>query len=483
MYVQDNWRPSGDVTLNYGLRWEPFIPAQNTAGFANHFSQEWFDANRHSTVYPQAPAGLMFPGDEGYPDGSGFFGPRWGQVAPRVGVVWSPLDDDSMSVRAAYGIFYDTPHLFFGTRFSNSPPWGAQISLTNPAGGLEQPWLDYPGGNPFPALRSDWAASEFPQFGVYVSAPLDLHNTRLQQWNVSVQKGFGDYLFAASYLGNKGAHAWRAVEANPAVFGPGASTRNTNQRRVLYLANPDQGGYYATIGTLDDNGRSSYNGLLLSAQKRLSDNWSVLTNYTLSKCLSDPLTTEITGATTMNPADPDLDYSYCSSDRRHVWNLSLVARLPTYSNGVLGALASDWQIAPIIRVQSGNRSSVTTGTDIALTGTGNQRAVQVLDDPYGDGTPEFYLNPEAFTRPDAGTYSTDKPFTIVNPGTFTNNVAISRMFSIGGVRTFQFRWEIFNLINHVNLDAPSTSLNSATFGQITGAGEPRIMQIGMKFAF
>ena len=483
LYGQDDWKPTANLTIDYGLRWEPFIPAQNIAGYTNHFSQQWFDENRHSTVYPQAPAGLMFPGDQGYPSGTGFFGPRWGQVAPRLGVIWSPLKDNSMSVRAAYGVFYDTPHLFFGTRFSNSPPWGAQLSLTNPPGGLENPWLGYPGGDPFPGLRTDWASSDFPLAGVYVSAPLDLHNTRVQQWNVSVQKGIGNYLFAASYLANKGAHAWRAIEADPAVYGPGATTGNTNTRRVLYLQNPDQGKYYSTLGVIDDNGRSAYDGLLLTAQKRMSDNWSILTNYTLSKCMSDPLTTEITGATTMNPADPNLDYSYCSSDRRHIWNLSLVARVPKHGGGALGAILSDWQIAPIIRVSSGDRSTVTTGTDVALTGTGNQRAVQVLDDPYGDKTAANYLNPAAFARPATGTYSTDKPFTIVNPGFLQNNVAISRTFDMGGARTLQFRWEIFNVINHVNLDGPSTALNSATFGTITSAGDPRIMQLGIKFGF
>jgi hypothetical protein len=482
-YVQDDWKVGPKLTLNYGVRWEPFIPAQNIAGYANHFSQDWFNQGLHSAIYPQAPAGLMFPGDQGYPSGHGFFGPRWGQFAPRVGVIWSPLDDNSMSVRAAYGVFYDTPHLFFGTRFSNSPPWGAQISLTNPQGGLDNPWAAYPGGDPFPALRTDWAGSAFPLAGVYVSAPLDLHNTQLQQWDVSVQKGIGNYLFAVSYLGNKALHAWRAIEANPAVYGLGATTGNTNQRRVLYLQDPSQGKYYSTLGVLDDSGRSSYNGLLLSAQKRLSNNWSVLTNYTLSKCMSDPLTTEITGATTMNPADPNLDYSYCSSDRRHVWNLSLVARLPKSSDGVLGALISDWQIAPIIRVSSGDRSSVTTGTDVALTGTSNQRAVLVLDSPYGDKTASDYLNPAAFALPAKGTYSTDKPFTIVNPGYFQNDVSISRTFDIGNARTLQLRWEIFNVINHINLNPPNTVLNQSTFGQITTAGDPRIMQLGVKFSF
>jgi len=199
--------------------------------------------------------------------------------------------------------------------------------------------------------------------------------------------------------------------------------------------------------------------------------------------MSDPITTEITGSTTMNPWDKDLDYSYCASDRRHVWNVSLVASLPTFTNGIVGKIISDWQIAPIIRVQSGSRSSVSTGTDVALTGTGNQRAIQVLDDPYGDKTPAFYLNPAAFAPPAVGTFSTVKPYTILNPGRLQNDLAISRMFKLGTARSLQLRWEIFNVINHVNLDAPSTALNSSTFGKITGSAEPRIMQVAAKFTF
>ena len=107
----------------------------------------------------------------------------------------------------------------------------------------------------------------------------------------------------------------------------------------------------------------------------------------------------------------------------------------------------------------------------------------MLDNPYGDGSAANYLNPAAFTNPATGTYSTAKPFTLVNPNSLTNDIAISRSFRLGGIRTVQFRWEIFNVINHVNLDAPSTALNSATFGTIQGAGDPRIMQLGLKFSF
>ena len=245
----------------------------------------------------------MFPGDAGYPGDATTFG-KIAQFAPRVGVVWTPNGDERTSVRASWGVFYDTPHLFFNTRFANNPPWGAQITIPNPPGGFADPYLGYPGGNPFPALNTGWATQPFPAFGVYVNTPLDLEPTSLQQWNVSVQRQFGDWLAAASYLGNHSSHLWRATELNPAVFGPGATTGNTNQRRALILQNAQQGQFYGTIGQLDDTGRANYNALLLSLQRRLKNNLSVLSNWTISKCMSDPATTEITGPTIVESGEP-----------------------------------------------------------------------------------------------------------------------------------------------------------------------------------
>ena len=481
-YAQDNWRIRPNVTVNLGLRWEPFLPVQNTYGWVSHFEQSGFDANQHSTVYPQAPAGLIFPGDAGYP-ANGTSQRKMLQFAPRVGVVWTPGGDERTSVRASWGVFYDTPHLFFNTRFANNPPWGAQITISNPPGGFADPYLGYPGGNPFPALNTGWATQPFPAFGVYVNTPLDLQPTALQQWNVSVQRQMGDWLVAASYLGNHSSHLWRATELNPAVFGPGASTANTNARRVLERQNLSQGQYYGTIGQLDDTGRANYGAALFSLQRRLKNNLSVLSNWTISKCMSDPATTEITGPTIVNPANPDLDYSYCSSDRRHVVNASVVVRTPEFQNRAMRAVFGDWQLSPIVRWQSGNRSTITTGVDNALTGLGGQRGVQILDDPYGAGGPGAYLNRAAFASPTTGTYSTLTPFTILNPNILQNDFALTRTFKIAGAQNVQFRWEVFNLINHVNFNAPITALNSASFGQIQTAGDPRIMQFALKFIF
>jgi hypothetical protein len=107
----------------------------------------------------------------------------------------------------------------------------------------------------------------------------------------------------------------------------------------------------------------------------------------------------------------------------------------------------------------------------------------VLDDPYGAGGPAAYLNRAAFTSPATGTYSTLTPFTIVNPSSLQNDFALTRTFKIANAQSVQFRWEVFNLINHVNFNAPITALNSASFGQIQTAGDPRIMQFALKFSF
>lgn len=482
VYAQDEWRVRANLTINAGVRWEPFNPVQNSFGWVSHFDQARFDRGLRSTVYPQAPAGLIFPGDQGYPD-EGVAKRKLGQFAPRVGMVWTPNGDDRISVRASWGIFYDSPQLFFNTRFANNPPWGAQITLSNPSGGFGNPYLGYPGGNPFPALATSWQTQPFPAFGVYVNSPIDLQPTQLQQWNVSVQRQIGDWMASASYLGNHTTHLWRGIELNPAVYGPGATTGNTNQRRVLYLQNRAQGIAYGTIGQIDDTGRGNYNAMLLSLQRRLKDNLSVLSNYTLSKCMSDPATTEITGPTIVNPANPNADYAYCSSDRRHLVNLSVVVRTPDFSGRGMRALLSDWQLSPIVRWQSGNRSTVTTGVDNALSGMGGQRAVQLQDNVYGDGSPTSYLLRSAFGSPATGTYSSLAPFTIVNPSSLQNDFALVRTFRLASSQTVQFRWEVFNVFNKVNFNAPVTALNSGAFGQIQTAADPRIMQFALKFVF
>jgi hypothetical protein len=488
IYAQDAWRVAPTVTLNYGLRWEPFLPMTNRDGRVFLFDMARFDAGIKSRVFPNAPAGLYFPGDEGYPD-QRVTSPKWNQFAPRLGAIWQPTD--KMSVRGAWGVFYDTSHLFYNIGYQG---FGQGVNIQNPS--FDDPYRDYPGGNPYPRILDLTAASTFNQFSGYSSYPLHTDPTTLQQWNVSTQRQAGAWLFGASYLGSHTTHVWGGQALNPAVYIPGQSTTgNVNERRVLFLRNPAEGRLLGAIGMLTDTGTADYAGMLLSAERRLNGSFSVLSNWTVSKCESDQTDTQFSSTTTaVDPAHPEYDRGPCVSDRRHVMNVSGVIRTPELQKwGVLGHVLSDWQFSPLVRWSSGSFSTPMTGVDTALTGQGGQRAIQTISDPYldmtverrADGSPSavVYLNRDAFTAPAPGTYSTDRPGTIQSPSTLTNDLAVTRRVRLAEGKSLQLRWEIFNVLNRVNYGAPVVSLNSANFGRITTTGDPRIMQFAVKYEF
>ena len=309
-YVQDDWRLARNVTVNAGVRWEPFIPLRNTYSWASNFDLARFTAGVKSTVYPQAPAGLLFPGDKGY-EGRGTTNAKMAQFAPRLGAIWTPGGDGNTSIRAGWGVFYDTPHLFFNTRFANNPPWGAQITLSNPVGGWANPYLDLPGRQSVPGARTPAGPTQpFPAFGVYVNAPIDIKPTSLQQWNVSAQQS--RRLDAVGDLPRQQVDP--LVARHRAELRSLRTGRDDRQHQPAPAPDTAESGAGAVLRHRSDRwttpARRIYHGMLLSAQRRLKNNLSVLTNYTLSKCMSDPATTEITGPTIVDPNNPDLDYSY-----------------------------------------------------------------------------------------------------------------------------------------------------------------------------
>ncbi|HJT86427.1 MAG TPA: TonB-dependent receptor, partial [Bryobacteraceae bacterium] len=187
-YVQDSWRLSSRLTVNAGVRWEPFFATSTKYGYVSHFDPTLFAQNVHSATYPQAPAGLTFPGDPGFPGTAAYFG-KMADFAPRLGVVWDPKGNGRMTVRASYGVFYDLPPSLFDYQFTLNPPWGDTVTRTRPQGGFDNPWAGFPGGNPFPTQLGKNAF--FPANASYVNMPLHVQPTYLEQWNLSVQKQIG----------------------------------------------------------------------------------------------------------------------------------------------------------------------------------------------------------------------------------------------------------------------------------------------------
>ena len=481
-YIQDAWKVSPNITVNAGLRWDPYLPYTSDQRHFNHFSLEQFRSGVRSTVYKNAPVGVIFEDDPGYSAGHAVGENYLGSFAPRLSGVWDPTGEGKMTLRAAFGRFYDLPHIWNFLGFDRGTPFGTELVVNN--GTFDDPWVNTPGGNPFPTTENP--NMTFPLYGGFLSFPLDMKPPYADQWNFSVQRQVGTaWMVSANYLSSRGNRLPIGDQLNPAVFVPGATTATTNQRRVTSVENPVEGRFYGTITGIKPIGTSEYNGLLLSANHRSSNGLFVSGNWTISECTSDIVNYEpsVAGIELTKPGDPAFDRGSCGvTDQKHVVNLSTVYQIPRVTSGVLGLLTSDWQISGIVSARSGTHFAATTGVDNALNGQANQRPNKVSDDAY---LKEGYrwLNPAAFRAPASGTYGDLENNSLVGPSRFNVDMGLVRSFRIGGARQLQFRAEAFNVFNRVHLSNPVSLLNNPNFGLITSAGDPRVMQLALKYIF
>jgi hypothetical protein len=498
-YFQDHWKLSRQLQINAGLRWDPFIPQHSKYGYASQFDPAGFYAGKVSKVFVNAPPGLTFPGDSGYP-GQSDTSPRYLDFAPRFGLVYDPRGKGQETIRAAYGIFYDSSYLWNTLHVPLNPPWGETITLNSPPGGLSNPWQGYPGGDPFPTPARIPSDFPFPTGGTYVFEPPHAHATYLQQWNVALQKQIGsDWLISATYLGNKTTHQWLGYQADPAMYipgtctagqygltapGPCSSTGNTDSRRMFVLSNPATGKYLANVAIVDDNGNASYNGLLLVVQHRLSHGFSVLANYTFSHCLDQGEASQDIGNFYQNPANRRGEWGNCVSDRRGNFNMSMVAQSPRFHSKWLQRIAGNWQASGILTFTTGAWMTITSGVDNALTGAGRDRPNVVGDWRVANNTLGQFFNTAAFVKNAAGTYGNAGKGIIPGRANWDLDTGVWRTFPVGEKLRLDLRWEAFNVVNHARFNDPGTTLsNGNTFGVTTTALDPRIMQVALKATF
>ena len=534
LFAQDSWKVNSRFTLSYGVRWEPFFAFTNKHGWFDHFDPALFAQNAHSTRYPNAPAGLIFPGDPQWTAGNNSIASnRYGVFLPRLGLAWDPTGSGKTSIRASAGIFTDRGALYSMSAMAQDTPYGNVVSVPSPAN-LADPWASI-GGNPLPLQLS--TSLKFPTAASFITDNLNWKPTWVNQFNFSVQRQVGtDWVVTANYIGNTVSHLITEGQINPAVYlgtGPcsfpaaGAlpaatfancgTTASTSYRRLMYRQNPVQGSYYGIISTTDDGGTSSYNALYLQAQKRFSKGTSILANYTWSHCVGDLWNGNPgnNGVSTVTPSDRRHDRGNCNAmDQRHVFNLSVVAQTPRFSNRVLRLIGSDWQFAPSMKIKSSQFYSVISGTDSALNGENSAGGVgervdrvpgvsQYLSGDAGCTNAPCvpWGNRAAYVVPAAPSTGTVAIFSEKGPGVFQLDLALSRTFKVREGKSFQVRAETFNLPNHVNLAVPSLNStgafsnpafnNPASFtitNDISGtsglsSGDYRVIQLAMKFIF
>ncbi|MBS1829475.1 MAG: carboxypeptidase regulatory-like domain-containing protein [Acidobacteria bacterium] len=490
LYVNDKIRLSKSLSFSAGLRWEPFFPPGEEFGRATHFDMAAYQAGQRTSVFSNAPIGFWFTGDKEMP-GSSAARNRWGNFAPRLGLVWDPAGNGRTTIRSAYSVQYDFPPLQYFDRFGFGPPWASTITIFQPAGGFADPYRGYPGGNPFPQPVPPPKDALFPLGGQFADVPLDMRLPYTQQWNLSIQHQFGqDWLASANYLGNKSTHRWTLQNLNTAQYIPGqcgnalcTTSGNIDSRRILTLLNPREGPKVGSLTHADDGAVASYQGLLLSLNRRFRNHFSALVNYTWSHCISDgDVTSEITGGYD-NPNSRTMERGNCEIDIRHLFNASLLAETPRFDNRLTRTILGDWQLSAIFTKRSGYWFSPSAGRDNNFNGLGGDRANVVGDSHVDTPTLNRWFNTAAFAHAPVNTYGNAGRYSLQGPGAFTFDFALMRRIPIRERMNIQIRAEAFNAFNHPAFGNPRSSLTDNNNGRILTANDPRIFQFALKYVF
>ncbi len=480
LYFQDDWKVRRRLTLNLGVRYEPTPPWHEERGRIEIFRIPDFLNGVKSTKFVNAAPGETFRGDPNAPE-DGTLG-DYNNVAARLGFAWDVFGDGKTSVRGGAGMFYDQ-HLEgdFNNNAVNVPPWSIRLSVTQPEGPFSDP---YRGRSDFNLVRVESIGdpnAPFPR-PVAISTYDPRQETPLAyNWNLTLEREvFPEWLVRAAYVGSASNYGRTTVQLNPAVYIPG-SNLGTDARRL----------FAPTIGGVDyytQDRRSYYHSFQLSVTKRFSRGFTVLANYTLSKSLDDY------GDKVMPWYFPNanaMQYGPSDFDHRHRFVISWVWQLPNVvpQNGFGRWILNGWQWTGIGQYQTGAPFTIKSGKDNSLTGLGNDRAKLTgagVTPPAG-ADKRVWFNSAAFAVNDVGTFGTLGRNTLYGPQLYSWDMGLFKNFRVNERLQTQFRAEFFNIFNQTNFDNPVAQVGAGGFGSITrtnpAAGDPRIIQFGLKLTF
>jgi hypothetical protein len=478
IFAQDDFRVTSRLTLNLGMRYSIFQPFGITGNRTNTFR-----AGQKSVVNPRAPVGMVFPGDPGIQNG--LVPTDYNNVAPRVGLAFDPRGDGRTSVRLAYGVFFEDLRSDVFTYAAVNQPFVISNTVNTPKS-LKDPYAGTV--NPFPYVYSpETSRFTFPMSLFTIPTPT-LNAPYVHNFSASIQQQLpGGMQFNIGYVGKLEHGLIRMLQANPAVYtGPSSTLSNTDSRRQLLP------GVYASVRQVCTCSNATYHSLQASLSKRYSNGLTFMTAYTFGKLLDAYSATNL-GQTPQDPANPGGDRGRSDFDRRHVFAGSIVYQIPFYkdANPILRSVFSNWAVNSLIQLSSGNPFTVITGRDASLTGVNFDRP-NVTGTPYRasylnktDKISRFF-NTSAFTANLPGTYGNSGRNTISGPGLANVNLSLVRSIPIAEhFGTVQFRAEFFNALNHANFGQPDGNLSNAStsFGKITTASDPRIMQFALRYQF
>lgn len=448
LFVHDLWRLTPRLTFSAGVRYE--------------FTSPGVDVRDRANLYDPA-TGALTPVGTGNLPRSGFY-PDKNNLAPRLGLAWTVADNTV--VRAGYGIYYDQSALAPGEGLYFSPPYydfrlfvalpQFPLTLSNP----------FPGNYPFPVPGSALAIQR------------DLRTPYLQQWNFNVQRGIGrGRVLEVGYAGTKGTKLISPRDINQ----PRPSTATPNLR-----PNPR----FDDVNILESRANSIYHALQARFQQRFAHGLTALASYTWGKSIDDASGFFTSAGDSNFPQDSYNirgERGRSSFDVRQRLSVSYSYDLPFRGSWWL----SGWQTNGVWQFQTGRPFTVALLPDNDNSNTGrsslgfgandrpNVAGAAKLQNP----TEQRWFNTSAFAIPARGTFGNAGRNIVEGPGLAVVNASLLKTSQLSEQLAVQFRVEAFNLFNRVNYDQPDNFLGSPSFGAVLSAGNPRRIQLGLKFLF
>ncbi len=525
-FAQDSWRLLPNLTLNYGVRWE------RMEYWSEKFNQiPTFIPGEQSQVYPTAPASLVYPTDPGVPI---TLVPSRNRFSPRVGLAYSPSGrifggPGKTSIRAGYGIFYsviqgntigiDEPQPPYGLSYTSSAPPLFATPFVNAADGsvhvnpfpLTFPPLNASASHPNASI--DYS-SFLPQAGMTAPPPWNTFPYN-ENYFLSIERQFGaGTLVSLSYVGSQAHHLLVIYSANPgnpalclALSQPGAvapgtstcgpfgedATYRTATGRQLSGTRAPLGPAFANDDYDASIGNSNYNSVQASL-RHSGKALDLMIAYTFSKSidqassLGDPL----------NPFNFRATRALSAWDLTHNFVATYDYELPLNRlTRRAQALTRDWSLSGITRISSGFPVTLSADGDRSLLGSipngVNNKSLDLPDVSGGalnlnhdprNALP--YFNTSLFSPNALGTPGTASRRSFYGPGLVNFDVALRRSFRVAESKALEFRFETFNTFNHAQFfgaAAVNGDVDSDLFGGVVKAAPPRLIQLGLKFAF
>jgi hypothetical protein len=501
-FFQDQFKANNRLTVTLGIRYEPFFPWTE-----KHNRIDTVVPGRQSTAVPDAPPGVLFPGDKGV--SRGLAAPDLNNFAPRIGLAWDVFGNGKTSVRSAYGIFFESVNA--DSLAQENPPFAGFFSAYN--GNIADPFGST-GQTPPPAvLTGHFGCTKINTFPGY-SCPLfplpvqglftdlSLRTPYIQEFNLSIQHQLTpSMMIETAYAGKIGIKIEALRTYNPARFetdpitGAPPSLQNVNDRVIF---EPGLLGPQAYL--LGNDFRSWYHSWQTQIIKRFSNGLSVQGSYTLAKSI-DSSSTDNLGATVSDPFNLRTERGRSDWDRRHAFVASWLWNLPfRFNNHLANSILGGWTLTAIHTIQSGRPLTFYIGQDVALDGTGNgggQHAFLepgitassiALSHPNRNATVTQFFNTAAFVPVNQlppGQYGNAGRGLISGPASNSTDFSVLKDFTLRESLKLQFRTEMFNVFNQVNFDNgrfnnPDTTETDASFGQITSAQDGRVIQFALK---